>query len=187
MSQKQWGASMGGPIARNRTFYFSNVEQRVLDQTGLTTITDQNVAVINARLRSSGYPGSPVSTGSYPNPIDTVNFLGKLDHQFSSRQNFTVRYSLYDVVSQNSRGAGALNAPIGVRGARQSRSVDGAEQHVDAVVEDGQRNALSGVAWRLEGAAKRSDRARRQPLRASQASGPRREVLTRVSTRCIRW
>ncbi len=111
MSQKQWGASMGGPIARNRTFYFSNVEQRVLDQTGLTTITDQNVAVVNARLRSSGYPGSPVSTGSYPNPIDTVNFLGKLDHQFSSRQNLTVRYSLYDVVSQNSRGAGALNAP----------------------------------------------------------------------------
>src|SRR5688500_18337808 len=38
MTQKQYGASMGGPVMRNRTFYFSNFEQRKLDQTGLTTI-----------------------------------------------------------------------------------------------------------------------------------------------------
>ena len=36
---------------RDRTFFFANVEQRLLDQTGLTTITDANVAIINARLR----------------------------------------------------------------------------------------------------------------------------------------
>ena len=39
MSQQQYGASLGGPIFRNRTFYFANVEQRKLDQTGLTTIS----------------------------------------------------------------------------------------------------------------------------------------------------
>ena len=77
MSQKQYGASMGGPIVRNRTFYFANVEQRRLDQTGLTTICPENVAVINARLAAVGYPGSPISTGIYPNPIDIDEFSGE--------------------------------------------------------------------------------------------------------------
>jgi hypothetical protein len=47
----------------------------------------------------------------YPNPVDTTLFLAKLDHHLSDRDQLTVRYSLYDVFSRNSRGAGALNAP----------------------------------------------------------------------------
>ena len=38
MSQSQYGGSLGGPVTANRTFYFTNVEQRRLDQSGLTTI-----------------------------------------------------------------------------------------------------------------------------------------------------
>ena len=116
MSQKQYGASMGGPVVRNRTFYFSNVEQRALDQTGLTTIAADNVQAINARLSTVGYPGSPISTGVYPNPVDTTYFLAKVDHQFSARDQFGIRYSLYDVGARNSRGAGALNAPTASSG-----------------------------------------------------------------------
>jgi hypothetical protein len=111
MNQKQYGASMGGPIARNRTFYFANVEQRRLDQTGLTIISPANVATINAHLAAVGYPGSPISTGIYPNPVDTTNLLAKLDHQVSSRHQLTVRYALYDVTSANSRSAGGMAAP----------------------------------------------------------------------------
>ena len=116
MNQKQYGMSAGGPIARNRTFYFANVEQRRLSQTGLTTIAEGNVDLINARLQAVRYPGSPVSTGMYPNPVDSTNVLAKLDHQFGSRDQLSLRYSLYDVVSQNSRGAGALNAPTASAG-----------------------------------------------------------------------
>ena len=111
MSQKQYGGSLGGPIARDRTFFFANAEQRLLDQTGLTTISDGNAAIVNARLAAVGYPGSRVSTGIYPNPVHSVNVLGKIDHQFRANDHFSVRYSLYDVASSNSRGAGALNAP----------------------------------------------------------------------------
>ncbi|MCM3879094.1 MAG: TonB-dependent receptor [Vicinamibacterales bacterium] len=111
MNQKQYGASMGGPIARNRTFFFSNVEQRKLDQTGLATITQQNVDIINTRLAAVNYGGLPVSTGIYENPVHTTNFLGKVDHQLSGSDQLSVRYSLYDVTSSNSRGAGGLNAP----------------------------------------------------------------------------
>ena len=111
MSQKQYGGSLGGPIARDRSFFFANAEQRLLDQTGLTTISDGNAAIVNARLAAVGYPGSRVATGEYPNPVHSVNVLGKIDHQFRANDHFTVRYSLYDVASSHSRGAGALNAP----------------------------------------------------------------------------
>ena len=111
MDQWQYGGSLGGPIAADRTFYFMNLEQRRLDQTGLTTITDANANAINAHLAEAGYGGPRVATGLYPNPVDSTNVLGKVDHQISSRDQLSVRYSLYDVGAENSRGAGGLNAP----------------------------------------------------------------------------
>jgi hypothetical protein len=111
MQQLQYGGSVGGPLVSNRTFYFANFEQRRLDQHGLTTITDGSVNAINARLGAVGYLGPLVATGIYPNPVDTTNVLGKLDHQVSGRSQLSVRYSLYDADAENSRGAGGLNAP----------------------------------------------------------------------------
>ena len=58
MSQQQYGGSVGGPIRRGSTFYFVNAEQRRLDQTGFTTISAANAAIINARLAAVGYPGA---------------------------------------------------------------------------------------------------------------------------------
>ena len=111
MNQQQYGASLGGPILRDRTFFFTNAERRALDQTGLTTISEANIAAINARLDATGYPGSRVTTGEYSNPVETVNLLAKIDHSLNERDRLSVRYSLYDVGAENSRGAGALNAP----------------------------------------------------------------------------
>ncbi len=54
--------------------------------------------------------GPQVTTGLYPNPVHNTNFLAKADHQVSSKDQFSIRYSLYDVHSRNSRGAGALSA-----------------------------------------------------------------------------
>ncbi len=110
LTQAQYGASVGGPIVADKTFYFSNFERRDLNQSGLITISQANAAAINTRLASVGYAGAPVSTGLYSNPVHNTNFLAKVDHQFSIDDQFSVRYSLYDVHSRNSRGAGALNA-----------------------------------------------------------------------------
>ncbi|MEP6914549.1 MAG: TonB-dependent receptor [Acidobacteriota bacterium] len=116
MDQQQYGGSIGGPLIRNRTFYFSNVEQRLLDQTGLVTILPQNVPIVNARLAAAGYQGSPIITGVYPNPLHSANLLGKVDHQVSGSDQLSLRYSFYHVTSDNSRGAGALNAPTASAG-----------------------------------------------------------------------
>ena len=111
MNQLQYGGSAGGPFLANRTFYFANVEQRRLDQSGLTTISAASVSEVNARLAAVGYPGPLIATGIYPNPLDSTNALAKLDHQVGGRAHTSVRYSLYDVGAENSRGAGGLSAP----------------------------------------------------------------------------
>jgi Carboxypeptidase regulatory-like domain len=110
MSQAQYGINLGGPVVHNRTFFFSNFEQKRLDQSGVVAILPENVPLINARLTATGYQGPLISTGVYPNPIHSTNFVGKIDHQLTPKDHFSVRYSLYDTVSDNARGAGGLNA-----------------------------------------------------------------------------
>jgi hypothetical protein len=111
MSQQQYGVSIGGPLVRNQTFYFANVEQKRLDQTGLTTVQSADVETINAYLAEAAYPGQAVTTGIYPNPVRSTNLFGKIDHQFSGHDQVSIRYSAYRVSSENSRGAGGLSAP----------------------------------------------------------------------------
>jgi hypothetical protein len=126
LTQAQYGASLGGPIRADRTFYFSNFEQRELNQSGLIAIAPASVAAIDARLTAIHYPGALISTGLYPNPVHNTNFLVKVDHQFSDKDQFSGRYSLYDVHSINSRGAGGLSA------ASASANLDDTDQTVAA-------------------------------------------------------
>ncbi len=53
----------------------------------------------------------------------------------SRRGQFTVRYSLYDVTSEHSRGAGALNAPSASSGLENRRSHAGGEPHASLLSE----------------------------------------------------
>jgi Carboxypeptidase regulatory-like domain len=110
VTQAQYGATLAGPIVQNRMFYFGNFEQRNLNQSGLITITPANVAAVNARLDAVGYQAPRIFTGIYPNPVHTTTGLGKIDHEFSARDQFSLRYSVYNVDSKNSRGAGGLSA-----------------------------------------------------------------------------
>src|SRR5205807_8591319 len=94
LTQAQYGASLGGPVSADRTFYFANFAPRRLNQEALITITPSNVAAINTQLAQAGYHGSLISTGLFPNPVHNSNFLGKVDHQFSGKDSLSARYSL---------------------------------------------------------------------------------------------
>ncbi len=116
MTQTQYGASVGGPVRRDRTFFFGNIEHRLLDQTGFATVPQATVDKINARLSAVGYPGAPVTTGVYENPVHTVMALAKVDHRFTRRGQLTLRYSAYSADSENARGAGGLATPTASSG-----------------------------------------------------------------------
>ena len=110
VTQAQYGLSLGGPVRRDRSFYFGNFEQRQLNQSGLITIAPASVEGINTQLDALRFRGQRIATGIYPNPVHLSNGLAKLDHSLTSRDQLSLRYTAYAADSRNSRGAGALNA-----------------------------------------------------------------------------
>jgi hypothetical protein len=73
--QQQWGGNVGGPIVRNKAFYFFNLERVANDRA--------NVIVI---------PQRPDLNWS-PTVVERVwNTLGRVDHQISPGSNWSFRY-----------------------------------------------------------------------------------------------
>jgi hypothetical protein len=103
MDQEQYGLTLSGPIARDRTFWFANVERTDLDRTGIVMVTAANADAINRVLDSTGYGGPRLATGEFPTGYETLNLFGRVDHWLSSAGRLAVRYSLYDVASEWTR------------------------------------------------------------------------------------
>jgi hypothetical protein len=110
LTQAQYGATLSGPIHRERTFFFTNFEQTRRNYSAVVTISPAAVSAINDRLSAVNYNGSLVTTGVIPSSFDTTNFFGRIDHSLNSRNQLSGRYSLYHINAVNSRSVGGLNA-----------------------------------------------------------------------------
>lgn len=110
LTQAQYGATVGGPIVRGRTFLFSNFEQTRRNDSLVITISPANVATINDELDSINFGGPRIETGIVPAGFDSTNLFGRLDHRINDSNQFSARYSLYDISALNSRTVGGLNA-----------------------------------------------------------------------------
>ena len=114
LTQGIYGASLSGPVKKDRTFLFGNFEEGRLNTAGVITVTPANAALINARLIAVGYlaPLLPVvstATTLYPTTLHTDTVFVRGDHRFSQRDQFNMRYSFYKLISTNARGVGGLN------------------------------------------------------------------------------
>ena len=143
---------------RNRTFYFANVERKLLDQTGVVTILPENVTIINARLLAGRLPG-PAGRHRYLSESGAQHERARQDRSSVQRRRSTERSlcALRRRLRQRSRCRHAERA-VGFDRTRQHRSVDRRRQRLDALVEHGQRNARPGGARRSQGLFDRSDR-----------------------------
>jgi hypothetical protein len=110
LTQAQYGASIGGPIVSDRTFLFSNFEQTRRNDSLIITIPSAAVATINNRLDQTGFPGPRIETGLVPSGFDASNFFARIDHRLNANNQFSARYSLYDIAALNSRTVGGLNS-----------------------------------------------------------------------------
>jgi len=108
LKQNQFGASFGGPIVKDRTFWFGNVERTARDLTSIVTIAPSSAAAIDAALDAVGFGGPRVTTGNYTTGYDTTNVFGRVDHAMGASR-LQARYNLYDVHSPNARNIGGLN------------------------------------------------------------------------------
>lgn len=146
LSQQQFGVTVGGAMAKDRSFYFLNAEQTRNERTGYVTISDTNVAAVNAVLEASGYRGPRVSTGAFSTGYDTANLFARLDHQVSAGHLLTGRYGLYSISSDNARTVGALNDQT------RGTALDNRDQSVAVAsvitTPSGIVNELRGQFWR---------------------------------------
>ncbi|MBK9707370.1 MAG: TonB-dependent receptor [Acidobacteria bacterium] len=110
-TQSQYGASLGGPLRRDRTFLFANFEQTRLNNATVVTILPANVTAINTVLDQIKYTGPRVSTGLVPTGYDTSNFFLRGDHRLSEFQ-LTIGSLQFLATSAgvNARGVGGLSA-----------------------------------------------------------------------------
>ena len=81
----QYGASIGGPIKKNKVFFFSNVEWLKQDDIVSIVHTGPNIT-------GRGNPFSQFDT-AYPSPYDGVLFNSRVDADLSSKHKLFGRYS----------------------------------------------------------------------------------------------
>jgi hypothetical protein len=109
LSQVQVGGTAGGPMRRERSFIFGNVEATTQDRTGFRSISAGNVSAIESALDAANYAGPRPASGAFPTGFDTVNAFVRADHRASPTHLLAARYSYYGIDSENARNVGGLN------------------------------------------------------------------------------
>ncbi len=132
--QRQWGATLGGPVQRERTFFFLAFERFASHASNFVAIDPATAAVFEAA-------GFPVELGYVPYDVRTTSALARLDHHWSGTQHTMLRATWSSALDENvepwgglvakSRGAAldrdtrslalAHTAVLGTRGVNETR------------------------------------------------------------------
>ena len=104
----QFGGNLGGPIAKNRAFFFFNY-----DGQRNTTPNPIILTVLPAASDAAGQQGLALLqpyTAAYSNALNNDVYLGKVDLELSSNHRLSVRYNGNRFVGQNFENTGQASA-----------------------------------------------------------------------------
>ena len=148
--QLQPGATLGGPIVRNKLFFFGSYELFQTDAFNTVTISQKNTDIMNAVLSGNfdslpalgvalgpNYPrnitygytsvGGP---GTFPTSTKRHGVVGKADWQASQNNSFYVRY-IYSRQRTTGSGSGLNDLTrAGTAGMNDSNAVVGSYSHI---------------------------------------------------------
>jgi hypothetical protein len=114
--RQQFGISTGGPLQRDRAFYFVNFDQQLRDfpyfvRTGSASFLNPN-GTAPATCTAPGCAATAAYinglSGFFPREGNNKIFLGKVDYSLNSKNNLSVQYNLHRWDSPN----GIQTAPV---------------------------------------------------------------------------
>jgi hypothetical protein len=111
--QRQYGGTLGGPLRKEKSFFFLSFERLEIQANNFVTISDADAAVLNRA-------GFPVTPGANPYDFNDTLLLGKVNHYWSTDHNLAVRGNYSHRKNENIEPFGGLIARS--RGAVQLRS-----------------------------------------------------------------
>jgi len=133
--QWQFGGTVGGPIRKNRTFFFASVERQTAVESRFVSIDDQTVVMhpfapvplgtTASILRNAGFA---FDTGNVPFDVRSTQVFARVDHQFDQSNRLTARFVESLSLNENDFGFG------GTRAKSQAAALDS-------------RNVELGAAW----------------------------------------
>jgi hypothetical protein len=105
-SQIQAGGVLGGPIRRDRTFYFLSYERLDIETNNFVTIDDSSAITLFGNpigttadiFRRAGFP---IETGNVPYRVESNQVLAKVDHRLGGTDSLSVRFNWADGVNEN--------------------------------------------------------------------------------------
>src|SRR5713101_1380181 len=99
LRQNQFGATLGGPLQKDRTFFFVNFEgQRRAQSPTYPGLLAGNLAAINALKASFGIAPENLNVLK---TADVNNGFIKIEHQLNNANRLSVRYSIQDATNLN--------------------------------------------------------------------------------------
>jgi hypothetical protein len=113
----QFGGTLGGPLKRDRSFFFFSFERLDVDAAQLVTIDDTTLVPNPFGGPPLGTPagilrqaGFPIETGDVPLAFKKTQFLGKFDHRLTDTQQLAVRGNVSDTLDENIEPWGGIVA-----------------------------------------------------------------------------
>ncbi len=117
-TQQQWGASLGGPLKKDKAFFFGSYEQQRIRQDRNVVFTLLNTLQSDAAVFNGLSPASRSLFDqfrsleqAYKETNDAITFLGRFDYQFGESARFNVRYNYSRNEGENAASTGGAPDP----------------------------------------------------------------------------
>jgi outer membrane receptor protein involved in Fe transport len=104
LRQNQYGFTIGGPLRKDKTFFFGNYEgQRRAESNKFSSVIINNLDAINA---TKAFFGLTPERTNVLRANDYDGFLAKLDHKITNNNDLSIRYNLLDSTTNGFLGGG---------------------------------------------------------------------------------
>jgi len=162
------GSSLGGPIVKDRTFYYAAFEQEHTRGQRSSHIDPAAASVINRALSSGAFPGVTtrrLRSGFFPVALAETEAAGKINQQIGKLHSLMARYAF----TNNREAAGAFNTGGLVDASARGSSFVRDQAVVGSLVSTLSSRTVSDLRFQIA--------SRRALLRTNDSIGPEIDIV----------